>query len=429
MRGSALAAASQAMSANAGARNASAEPGIRLPADHYAHPGAPTEWWWNIGTLRAGERIFGFEINAASYVGQGGFAFTQVMLTDVANDRHYQQTTPFLSGPFNCATWAESDPAKPWRVALGSPANALSTILVTNPGSGYQSAPAVEIAGGGGAEASANLNAAGGVATIDLWNVGQGYSSEPAVTLTGGGGTGATAKAVHAFVNMSAPAGDPTQNMTVTARLVDPATGTVVAFDLKLSQQGPPFLVWGTGVVPMPLTCGSPLQTHNYYSLTRLQASGTISIDGETFDVSGVTWMDHQYGAFTTAGKPVKWILQDIQLDNGVSISSFSLKEPELGKPTTGMATVQNPNQPSTLTLSTITPRKEWRSPVTGTVYFVEVEVKLDLLGATLLVTSLVDSQEFPLAGGSIYEGVGRASGTFNKQQVSGTAWLEQTGR
>ena len=428
MRRSALAAASQALSANLG-QNASADAGPSLPADHYAHPGAPTEWWWNVGTLRAGDRTFGFEINAASYVGQGGFAFTQVMLTDVANNRHFQQTTPFLSGPFNCATWAESDPAKPWRVALGSPSNALSTIVVTNPGSGYQSAPAVEIAGTGGAEASANLNAAGGVASIDLWNVGKGYSSEPAVTLTGGGGTGATAKAVHAFVNMSAPAGDPTQNMNVTARIVDPATGTVVTFDLTLSQQGPPFLVWGTGVVPMPLTCGSALQTHNYYySLTRLQASGTISIDGESFDVSGVTWMDHQYGAFTTAGKPVKWILQDMQLNNGVTISSFSLKEPVLNQPTMGMATVQSPNQPSTLTLSTITPRKEWQSPVSGNVYFVEVEVKLDLLGATLLVTTLVDSQEFP-GSSSIYEGVGRVSGTFNNQQVTGTAWLEQTGK
>src|SRR5436853_3391869 len=97
---------------------APAEPAIQLPADHYAHPGAPTEWWWNVGTLQAGDRTFGFEINADSSAGQGGFGFTQVMLSDVSNNQHYQQTTPYLPGVFNCATWAESDPTQDWFVAL-----------------------------------------------------------------------------------------------------------------------------------------------------------------------------------------------------------------------------------------------------------------------------------------------------------------------
>ena len=73
---------------------------LRLPQDMYLHEGAPTEWWWHIGTLRAGERVFGFEINAASFEGQG-FAFTQVMLSDVARDTHYQRTTPFVPPVFS----------------------------------------------------------------------------------------------------------------------------------------------------------------------------------------------------------------------------------------------------------------------------------------------------------------------------------------
>ena len=62
---------------------------IRLPKDHYLHLGAPTEWWWNVGTLRSLDRTFGFEIQAASF---GKIAITQVMLTDVGRQRHYQRT-------------------------------------------------------------------------------------------------------------------------------------------------------------------------------------------------------------------------------------------------------------------------------------------------------------------------------------------------
>ena len=410
-------------------------PAIQLPADHYAHPGAPTEWWWNIGTLQAGDRTFGFEINAASFAGQGGYAFTQVMVTDVTNKRHLQQTVMFIGDQFNCADWAESDSTKDWYVALGSASNIFSGIQVTNAGSGYTSAPAVTISGGGGqgAVATATLNGSGGVATIQLWSAGKGYTSEPTVTISGGGGSGATAKAFHSYVSMNAKAGDPTQNMSVKALMVDAATQSVVTFDLTLSQQGLPFLVLGSGVLPIPKTCGTPLQTKNfYYSLTRLQASGTITIGDETFQVTGVTWMDHEYGAFASGGKPIKWILQDMQLDNGVCISNFTLDEPQEGVATKSIATVQYPGKETVWVLSTTKPSKPWTSPISGKTYFMQLDVTMhkDLIpwwpNATLTVTSLIESQEFPSAGGSVYEGVASVTGEFNGTPVTGTAWNEQ---
>ena len=410
-------------------------PGIQLPADHYAHPGAPTEWWWHIGTLQAGDRTFGFEINAVSHAGQGGYAFTQIMLTDVSNGRHLQSTTMYFGDSFKCATWAESDPAKDWYVRLGNPSSPLCAIAVANPGSGYKSAPDVEITGGGGknASATATLNCAGGVASVQLWNAGEGFTSEPTVTFTGGGGSGASAKAFQSYVTMNAAAGDPTQNMAIKARLVDESTLSVVVFDLTMSQQGLPFLVLGSGKIPVPNTCGSPLQTNNYYySLTRLQVNGTISIDGESFPVTGLTWMDHEYGAFASGGKAVKWILQDMQLDNGVSISNFSLTEPELDQENQSIATLQYPGEQTIWVSTKTTPRKPWTSPVTGKTYFMELEVKIErgLIpwwpDALLTVTSLVDSQEFPVG---VYEGVARAVGTFNGKPVTGHAWNEQTAR
>src|SRR5436190_3932839 len=96
------------------------------------------------------------------------------------------------------------------------------------------------------------------------------------------------------YVKMNAPQSDPTKNMTVQAAMIDETSEKPVTFDLTLSQQGLPLLVWGTGIQP---SAPGAFQTNNfYYSLTRLQAAGTIVIGGTPLSVQGVTWMDHEYG-------------------------------------------------------------------------------------------------------------------------------------
>jgi predicted secreted hydrolase len=357
---------------------------IHLPADQYLHDGAPTEWWWHIGTLKAGDRIFGFEINAAGYPGYASipYAFTQVMLSDVANAKHYQKTTgysPSLPPGFppphvDMKTWAQSDPTKAWHVELGTPAEG-------------------------------------------------------------------------AYVAMDAPQADPTRNMTVRAHMADEETRTGIDFDLTMSQQGAPFMVFGTGVKLNPDQSKPPLQANNYYySLTRLQASGTIKIGDEAFSVTGMTWMDHEYGNFGSPGDPVMWILQNAQLDNGwhlMNFVSFNLKDgpPKRGVKTPSNLTLQGPDgamyyfdEASKQAFMTLTDRT-WTSSWSKTTYFLEYLVEISApFPVTLTVTSLIDDQEFrlqaPVQGKlvktGIYEGVAAASGMFLGQQVSGTAWNEQ---
>jgi hypothetical protein len=383
--------------------------------------------------LRAGNRILGFEINAASFA-KDGLAFTQIMLTDVANQRHYQRTTgyfpPLMFEPNN---WAEHDPTKDWWAKLGDPVNQLSAIQVTNPGNGYTSAPTVTITGGGGALALAlpAFDAATGtIPSIILVSPGIGFSSLPTVTITGGGGSGATAEAFHSYVTMYAAWGDPTKNMLVKARLVDETTKTPVVFDLAMSQLGPPFIVWGTGVKEVYST-GTHLQRNNYYySLTRLAVSGSVTIGSERLEVTGTTWMDHEYGAFGTAAHPVKWILQDMQLDNGVCISNYAVLDPApppLNTQGKSEATVQRADGTTYFVPSLITPiGRTWTSPASGKTYYLKYQIDIPAFGASLVVDTLMDAQEFPVPGGPVYEGIATASGVFEGRNVTGTAWNEQ---
>ncbi len=83
-------------------------------------------------------------------------------------------------------------------VAIQAPyGGTVSSITVTNGGSGYTSSPLVSINGGGyTTKAIAVASVANGVIVdITLQNVGAGYSSTPTIILSGGGGTNATAVA------------------------------------------------------------------------------------------------------------------------------------------------------------------------------------------------------------------------------------------
>ncbi len=408
---------------------------LSLPKDMYRHEGAPTEWWWHIGTLRAGDRVFGFEINAASFVGQG-FAMTQVSLSDVADQRHLERTQVYVPDPignFDVNTWAEGDPGKDWYARLGDEAWQVGALSVQSAGSGYTSAPEVQFEGDGtGAAAMAVLDDQGGVGQIALLNPGTGYTTPPKVTLTGGGGTGAEAVAIRNFVSMTAPQSDPSKDIHVRALMVDQPTLTEVEFDLTFSQQGRPFFVFGTGIEPSATE--QSLEKDNYYfSFTRLAAKGTITIDGTKYDVSGTTWMDHEYGYFggSDSSDRVRWLLQDMQLDNGYTISNAGIigegYTPEIGVTVDAYATIQDDEGHLYYVASKLTPVGElWVSPTTGKGYAQQFRVEIPSFDADITVSTGLQDQEFALPSASVYEGIATADGTLLGKKVTGDSWIEQ---
>jgi len=409
---------------------------LSLPKDMYRHEGAPTEWWWHIGTLRAGDRVFGFEINAAQFVGQS-FAMTQISLTDVETEHHYERTQVYVPEPignFDIATWAEGDPSKDWYARLGDPSWLVGGFSVQDSGSGYTEAPKVEITGdGSGASALAVLDDEGGVGQIVLLQPGSGYTTTPTITLTGGGGSGASAVAIRNFVSMQAPQADPSQDIRVHALIQSQPSLEEIEFDLTFSQQGRPFFVFGTGLEPSATK--QSLEENNYYfSYTRLAASGTITIDGTPYEVTGTTWMDHEYGYFGdgSADGRIRWLLQDMQLDNGYSISNAGVIgpgfKPEIDVTVDSYATIQDPEGHLYFVATTVTPvGKLWVSPVTGRGYAQQFRVEIPSFDAEFLVTTRVQDQEFVLPGASVYEGTADVEGTIlGERGVSGDAWIEQ---
>ncbi len=211
----------------------------------------------------------------------------------------------------------------------------------------------------------------------------------------------------------------PLDAITVSARLPDGA------IELTLSQKGPPLVVFGTGREDL----GGFIT--NYYALTNLAAKGTLTLDGQSFEVSGLLWMDHEYGGW---GKHVTWSWTGTQLDNGVSIMAFTSEATEVDKPQPGLATILMPDGSEYLEAVTMTPRSPaWKSETTGQVYFTAWTLAIPGHNACLDLVSSPEDQEFivPAIGKivqpfGVYEAVSTISGTWDGQPVAGQSWNEQ---
>jgi len=90
--------------------------------------------------------------------------------------------------------------------------------------------------------------------------------------------------------------------------------------NLDLDAQKPPLIIGMDGLV----TIGSG--DSYYYSQTMLTISGNLTFRGNTEPVSGIAWIDHQYGPFFVApggDESYEWF--SLQLDNGIDINLWNI--------------------------------------------------------------------------------------------------------
>ena len=63
-----------------------------------------------------------------------------------------------------------------------------------------------------------------------------------------------------------------------------------------------------------------------YYSLTRMQTDGELTIDGKKEKVRGLTWMDHEFGSNQLRDDQVGWDWFSIQLDNQTELMLYLMR-------------------------------------------------------------------------------------------------------
>lgn len=160
-----------------------------------------------------------------------------------------------------------------------------------------------------------------------------------------------------------------------------------------------------------------------YYSRTRLDAQGTLSLDaGPPRAVHGEAWMDHQWGDFVVASLGWDWF--SLQLDDRTELMLYVLRDPAGAVSSTYCTSVGADGAVSECG-AVATALGTWTSPHTGATYPASWQLALPS-GERLAITPLLADQElyFPNFGGTIYwEGAVRVSG-----DRTGQGYVELTG-
>lgn len=203
------------------------------------------------------------------------------------------------------------------------------------------------------------------------------------------------------------------------------------AINLKLYPEKPPVVHGKNGVSQKAACLGC---ASHYYSMTRLRTTGTITVDGETRKVTGLSWMDQEFGSNQLAENQVGWDWFSIQLDNDTELMLYMLRTKDGGVDPNSSGTLVLPDgQDIHLALDEfeINPLDHWQSPETGAVYPMGWRIRIPARRMDLIVTPVFEKQELLTtrsANTAYWEGSSRVRGMVGDQPVEGAAYVEMTG-
>ena len=247
------------------------------------------------------------------------------------------------------------------------------------------------------------------------------YSARERLSRGAAGLAGAQADPFRVWLeNWSANAGDPGVyhlNADAGGQAIDltlkDAKGPILEGDRGYSQKGPE-----RGNASM------------YYSLTRLETTGMITSGGPTYNVTGLSWMDHEFSTSALAPGQIGWDWFAIQLDNNAEMMLYRMRRADGSADqftsgqviaSDGTSTRLSPGQFSIDELGT------WRSPHSGATYPAGWHVEVPSSGLSLDIQPLVADQELNVSL-TYWEGAVRISGSQNGKPVSGYGYVELTG-
>ena len=171
----------------------------------------------------------------------------------------------------------------------------------------------------------------------------------------------------------------------------------------------------------------------HYYSFTRLTTQGRLEVDGEAFDVTGISWMDHEFGSSFLEADQAGWDWFSIQLNDGTDLMVYTLRDLDGRADIRSSGTVVTSEGITHLKSDDVrlSPRRRWISSVSGAAYPVDWHIDIPSLGLKLEVSAAIDAQELVTAqstGVTYWEGAVGATGTHDGVLVSGEGYLEMTG-
>ena len=170
-------------------------------------------------------------------------------------------------------------------------------------------------------------------------------------------------------------------------------------------------------------------QASYYYSHPQLNTRGKITLQGQTFDVAGKAWLDHEWSEELLHPDAKGWDWIGMNLDDGSALTAFQLRTASGGAIWDGGSFRSAKGERTIFKRGDVTfkPVRRWISPLTQASYPVEWQVRTPT--ETYTVKAVIDKQELDsrASTGAVYwEGL---SELINSQgHRVGRGYLEMTG-
>jgi predicted secreted hydrolase len=167
-----------------------------------------------------------------------------------------------------------------------------------------------------------------------------------------------------------------------------------------------------------------------YFSQTRLESAGSLVINGTTFEVTGFSWMDHEFSTSALSDDQVGWDWFSIQLDNDMELMVFQIRRADGSVDPFSSGTLID-SKGETLHLDRnqfeIDVLDTWRSPHTDAIYPAAWRIRIPQIGLTLDLRPYLADQELNVSY-AYWEGAVDVTGVLGDQVLSGSGYVELTG-
>ena len=203
------------------------------------------------------------------------------------------------------------------------------------------------------------------------------------------------------------------------------------AYQLTLTPMKPPIL---HGLAGYSLKGSSSGKGSCYYSYTRHEVEGRMTIRGKTFAVRGQGWMDHEFGSAFIGPNVKGWDWFSLQLSDRTEIMLFFLRTADGGTSSVSGGTFVD-SEARTMALGKddidMTPLDTWKSPHSKGVYSARWRLRVLPYSLDLTILPNLADQEmntFKTTGVTYWEGSVSIRGTKDDNPIEGRGYVELTG-
>jgi predicted secreted hydrolase len=199
------------------------------------------------------------------------------------------------------------------------------------------------------------------------------------------------------------------------------------AIDLTMRETREPLLHGDQGLSQKSPEAGN---ANYYYSLVQMETTGTVTTADERMDVTGLSWMDHEFGTSALSGDTTGWDWFSVTLDNDMVFMFGEFHNGQGEGRYVYEGTLAYPDgrrfslNDADFELEAL---DTWRSPRSGIVYPHTWRVTFPEHDIELFIEPIIQDQEMAVSF-VYYEGATHVRGSVEGEPVTGRGYVELTG-